>query len=59
MGIGLFTYDPVGEMTAVNAHAATVLKQPKVAVTAPGLDLWLIAALIFVTIVLLIFIFTI
>jgi len=59
VGIGLFTYDPVGEMTAVNAHAATVLKKPKVAVTAPGMDLWLVAALIFVTIVLLIFIFTI
>ncbi|MGF0248601.1 restriction endonuclease [Rhodococcus erythropolis] len=57
--IGLFTYDPVGEMTAVNAHAVTVLKQPKMAVTTPGLDLWLIAALIFVTIVLLIFIFAI
>ncbi len=46
-------------MTAVNALAATVLKQPKVAVTAHGMDIWLIAALIFVTIVLLIFIFTI
>ncbi|SCZ14846.1 Restriction endonuclease [Rhodococcus erythropolis] len=57
--IGLFTSGPVGEMTAVNAHTVTVLKQPKMAVTTPGLDLWLIAALIFVTIVLLIFIFTI
>lgn len=46
-------------MTAVNALAATVLKQPKVAVTAPGLGLWLIAALISAMIVLLIFIFAI
>ncbi|WP_338480822.1 restriction endonuclease [Rhodococcus sp. DN22] len=30
VGIGLFTYDPVGLMAAVNAHAALVLKQPKV-----------------------------
>ena len=59
VGIVLFTYDPVGAMTAVNAHAATTPKQPKVAVTAPGMDLWLMTALIVVSIVLLIFIFAI
>lgn len=59
VGIVLFTYDPVGAMTAVNAHAATTPKQPKVAVTAPGMDLWVMTALIVVSIVLLIFTFAI
>ncbi|WP_064444444.1 restriction endonuclease [Rhodococcus sp. YH3-3] len=59
VGIGLFTYDPLGEVTAVNAQAAAVLKSPKVVVSFPGWDFGLIGALIAVAALLLVFIFTI
>lgn len=59
VSIGLFTYDPVGEVTVVNARAAAVLRSPKIVVSSPGWDFGLISALVPVVALILMFILTI